>query len=77
MPTVKPRIKDDDLFILDEIKALLSSRPTYGYRRITARLNAKYSQQPLKKINSKRIYRVIFENKLLFAASIAGCANTR
>jgi transposase InsO family protein len=65
MPTVKPSIKDDDLSILDEIKALLSSRPTYGYRRITALLNAKRSQQQLKKINHKRIYRIMFENKLL------------
>lgn len=54
-----------DQKILNDIKAVLAKRPTYGYRRVTAYLNAlraKNKQQPL---NHKRIYRIMKSNHLL------------
>jgi putative transposase len=55
--------QDDELLI--EIRSILKQRPTYGYRRITAVLNAQRHRKGLVNVNHKRIYRVMFENNLL------------
>lgn len=57
--------KKDDDEILIEIKELKEKRPTYGYKRITAMLNRKRVARDLKKINRKRIYRIMEMNDLL------------
>lgn len=53
--------------VLDEIKSVLSKRPTYGYRRVTAVINAQRFFREKPSINHKRIYRIMKENGLLLA----------
>ena len=57
--------KKDDAYFLAEIREVLRLRPTYGYKRITAMINRKRKKQGLKKINKKRIYRVMDMNGLI------------
>lgn len=57
--------KDTD--VLHEIKCILAKRPTYGYRRVTALLNAARQTQGLSRVNHKRIYRVMKQHNLLLA----------
>jgi len=57
--------QSDDL--LKEIKTVLKTRPTYGYRRVTARLNARRRQDNLPLINHKRIYRLMKNHNLLLS----------
>lgn len=57
--------KDDSL--LAEIKSILAIKPTYGYRRVTALLNAKRHQHSQPTVNHKRIYRVMKQNSLLLS----------
>jgi transposase InsO family protein len=54
-----------DAALLAEIKSVINERPSYGYRRVTARLNAKRRRQSLPAINHKPIYRIMKENQLL------------
>ena len=55
----------NDADILSAIKAIVNNRPSYGYRRVTAVLNATRKQQGLHNINHKRIYRIMKHNALL------------
>lgn len=57
--------KQDDQEILKKIKILKDERPTYGYKRITAMLNWKRMRKGLRKINRKRVYRIMEMNDLL------------
>ena len=57
--------KKDDAYFLAEIREVLRLRPTYSYKRITAMINRKLKKQGLKKINKKRIYRVMDMNGLI------------
>lgn len=59
------KTKSSDSELLFEIKHVLSIRPTYGYRRVTAVLNALRHKKGLSPINHKRIFRVMKENNLL------------
>ena len=45
--------------ILSEIKAVLAIKPTYGYRRVTAYMNAARYRLFKPTINHKRIYRIM------------------
>ena len=54
-----------DTGVLDDIKRILANRPTYGYRRVTAVLNANRHKQRCQNINHKRIYRIMRDNNLL------------
>jgi transposase InsO family protein len=56
-----------DEIILQEIKTLLAKRPTYGYKRVTAVLNAFRAKNKQARVNRKRIYRIMKENQLLLA----------
>ena len=47
--------KADDAAVLPRITALVSKRPTYGYRRITALLNRERTTAGLEPINHKRV----------------------
>ena len=61
--------KRDDPLILEEIRAVLARRPTYGYKRVTAMINRVYESRGLKRLNKKRIYRIMDKGDLLFKKS--------
>lgn len=51
----------EDRAVLDRIREVVRERPSYGYRRITARLNRESSEA----INHKRVYRLMKLEALL------------
>ncbi len=53
--------------VINDIKALLTVKPTYGYRRVTAVLKARYQQQKRPTVNHKRIYRLMKKHHLLLS----------
>ncbi len=57
-----PYLKAGDAALVERIKAEAERRPTYGYRRMTARLNR---AAPSERVNHKRVYRVMKASKLL------------
>lgn len=59
--------KADDATVLPMITALVSARPTYGYRRITALLNRQLRSEGAAPVNHKRVYRIMQANALLLA----------
>ena len=59
--------KAEDAVLLPLITALVSARPSYGYRRITAVLNRQLRIQGLSPVNHKRVYRIMQLNNLLLA----------
>ena len=61
-------VKDDNV-LLERIRALVSERPTYGYRRVTALLN-RQGNEP--RVNHKRVYRVMKASGLLLAKYTGG-----
>lgn len=67
----KPQTKEaksfNDKWLLPLIKEITDSRPTYGYRRVTAVLNLKLQALNKDVVNHKRIYRIMKENDLLLA----------
>lgn len=56
-----------DSAVVKEIKSVLTTRPTYGYRRVTAVMAAERFAKNLSPINHKRIYRIMRENNLLLS----------
>lgn len=64
-PAVASEQHDGEL--VAEIKALVGTRPTYGYRRVTAMLNRARRDQGGPPVNHKRVYRVMREHRLLLA----------
>jgi len=68
--TTKPRRryhKAQDAALLPRITALVTARPTYGYRRITAVLNRQPRSAGLAPVNHKRVYRIMQAHSLLLA----------
>lgn len=59
----RPPFADDDL--VDEIKAIISEMPTYGYRRVHALLRRKARRESRSWPNVKRVYRVMKVHGLL------------
>jgi transposase InsO family protein len=59
--------KAQDAALLPLIDKLVTARPTYGYRRITAVLNRQLRDQGLAPVNHKRVYRIMKANSLLLA----------
>lgn len=59
--------KAQDAAIVPLIRELVSMRPTYGYRRITAILNRLLRKDGQRLINHKRVYRIMQANQLLLA----------
>jgi putative transposase len=53
----RPPLADDDL--VDEIKAIISQMPTYGYHRVHALLRRKARSESRSWPNVKRVYRVM------------------
>jgi len=67
MPSENKSARPKDAAVLQDIKKILSDRPSYGYRRVTAVLNAERYMQGKSNINHKRIYRIMRQNNLLLA----------
>jgi len=65
MPRAKRYSKKDDPFFLVLIKEIMRERTTYGYRRVTAKLNAKLKGLEKAVVNHKRVYRIMREGGLL------------
>lgn len=57
--------KIDCPLLLKAIKSILSQRPSYGYRRVTAYLRALSGREDLALANHKRVYRVMKQHQLL------------
>jgi transposase InsO family protein len=60
-PAERSSVNDDE--VLTRIKKVIESRPSYGYRRVTAILNQ--GKKPEKRVNHKRIYRIMRDAGLL------------
>jgi putative transposase len=61
--------KEDDKIFLPKIKSILEKRPSYGYKRITAMLNATQVKENNALVNKKRVYRIMKVNGLLLPKS--------
>lgn len=59
--------KAQDAAVVPLITALVSARPTYGYRRIAAILNRQLRSEGLAPVNHKRVYRIMQAHNLLLA----------
>lgn len=59
--------KAGDEELLPAIRRLVDTRPTYGYRRITALLKRSLAAQSKGSANHKRIYRIMKQHGLLLA----------
>jgi len=57
--------KPGDQALLDQIRALVDQRPTYGYRRIGALLNRMRERLGQAAVNHKCVYRLMKQNSLL------------
>lgn len=56
-----------DAALLARITRLVTARPTYGYRRITAVLNRELKAEALPPANHKRVYRLMQMHRMLLA----------
>lgn len=59
--------KVQDAAVVRLITALIATRPTYGYRRITALPNRQLRSEEATPINHKRVYRIMQAHGLLLA----------
>ena len=57
--------KAQDAALLPVIRRLVDTRPTYGYRRITALLRRELARDDRPRVNHKRVYRIMRHNGLL------------
>ena len=57
----------EDSAVLQQIKAVLDKRRSYGYKRVTALVNKERLKKGLCVLNKKRIYRIMKRDGLLFA----------
>jgi hypothetical protein len=62
--------KSNDSQVLTQINAIISLRPTYGYKRVTAMVNKPRKSLGHNKVNKKRIYRIMKINGLLLPKSV-------
>lgn len=62
-----PQTRDGDLELAAEIRRLVDTRPTYGYRRIAALLKRQRLAAGLLPVNAKRVYRLMKKHGLLLA----------
>jgi putative transposase len=69
---VRPQfyVKDSDASVLEEIKAMLKLRSTYGYKRITAMVNRLRLQMGKPRYNKKRVLRIMRKNGLVFPKTV-------
>ena len=57
--------KVGDVDLLAPLRTLVDERPTYGYWRITALMNRERLKNRLPRLNHKRIYRLMSQNRML------------
>ena len=57
--------KEDDEALLPMIRKITDERASYGYRRVTAMLNRVLEKESQKRVNPKRIYRIMKQTGLL------------
>ncbi len=57
--------RKDDGNYLPLVRQVTDARPTYGYRRVTAVINRTLAERGEKRINHKRVYRIMRANHLL------------
>ena len=60
-----PLQKQGDKELLASVREVVAKRHTYGYRRVTALVNAELQKLGRSRINQKRVYRVMKQNHLL------------
>lgn len=58
--------KAEDGEVLSEIEAMIKLRPTYGYKRVTAMVNKARALKGLKRLNKKRVLRIMQMNGLVY-----------
>ena len=63
--TRKKYTKNDDFWILEKIRKVIDGKPSYGYRRVTARLCLEFEKEGKSRVNAKRIYRIMKQESLL------------
>lgn len=68
--------KADDSEILVQIRSVISLRPTYGYKRVTAMVNRMRLSLGHSKLNKKRIYRIMKMNGLILPKSVVTRTHT-
>ena len=70
-PSKKTRFykKPQDKEVLSQVKAIISMRPTYGYKRVTAMVNKLRLSLGTSRLNKKRVYRIMKMNGLLLPKS--------
>jgi len=61
--------RPDDQWLLPLIRAVVTERASYGYRRVTALLNRQLHSAGRARVNHKRIYRIMRINQLLLPRS--------
>jgi putative transposase len=61
----KPRPRPDDERLLPMIREIVAERASYGYRRVTVLLNRRLAAEGHRRVNHKRIYRIMRINQLL------------
>jgi transposase InsO family protein len=63
--------KATDALLLPLVQELVETRPTYGYRRVTALLNRRLRAEGKAQVNHKRVYRLMKAHGLLLARHTA------
>lgn len=63
----RKRPTPDDEWLLPLVRHVTDERPSYGYRRVTAMLNRVFDCSNQPRVNHKRVYRIMKENRLLLA----------
>lgn len=71
----RPPVPEEAL--VAEIKAIIGSLPTYGYRRVWAILRRNALAEGRKPVNHKRVYRVMRANNLLLQRHAGGADERR
>ena len=56
-------ISDEEIIL--KLRKITNGRPTYGYRRACAVLNRNLIKEGVKRVNHKRVYRIMKMEKLL------------
>ncbi len=64
---MKPVQRADDARLLPLIKEIVSSKPSYGYRRVTRLLSKQLQSSGFQPVNHKRVYRIMKANGMLLA----------
>ena len=67
-PRRGPYARPEDEMVISQIRAITDERPTYGYRRVTARLHRARRSSGQPRLNHKRVFRLMRMASLAVAA---------